>query len=134
MSDTLKQQKIWLAALKSTALLSYYYILYGKMGRLPLKIAIYKRMIRYWCNMLLHPNRNKINILLYQQLLYCYNYGTIKSVWISKLKHILDNTHRPVSIGLARKHEPFQKMTVVSDLCSISKNIYCWSLKFIYQS
>ena len=62
------------------------YMVYGELGRYPISISIKKRMISYWCNLLI-SNQSKINKALYAALL--DRPETCK--WLTFLKTIFDS-------------------------------------------
>ena len=61
------------------------YIVYGELGRYPLRITIMKRMIGYWCTFLLSKQNRLINHL--HRIMYNTDNSTN---WSNKIKNILD--------------------------------------------
>ena len=66
------------------------YMLMGELGRYPIDIIIKSKMITFW-NRLLTGSHDKIAYQIYQIMLKIPNF---KSKWISKIKHILQETGR----------------------------------------
>ena len=64
-------------------------MLYGETGKMPIRLQINKRIIAYWCKIILDKD-NKLISILYKNLLYKYNNGTYKSLWLDNVKNILD--------------------------------------------
>jgi hypothetical protein len=63
-------------------------MLYGELGRYPLHITVYSRMIGFW-NRIITGNNNKYSQRMYNFLL---NNNSYHSKWISKIKEILNLT------------------------------------------
>ena len=79
-------RKITLAR-KSTPL----YMLYGELGRIPIKLIIKSRMTGYW-NRMIKSKATKISFLAYQFLLHTPNFS---SKWIMHIQSIFNQIGRP---------------------------------------
>ena len=63
-------------------------MLYGELGRLPLKYNVELRMINFWYR-LISGNKRKISYNMYQLLFKLDDFGVYHSEWITKLKEII---------------------------------------------
>ena len=79
-------RKITLAR-KSTPL----YMLYGELGRIPMKLIVKSRMIGYW-NRVIKSKGTKFSFLAYQFLLHTPNFS---SEWITYIQSIFNQIGRP---------------------------------------
>ena len=73
-------------ARKSTPL----YMIYGELGRYPIKIAIKNKMINYWSR-LTNGKHNKLAFILYQKMRVSEE---TQFKWLSKIEQILDESVR----------------------------------------
>ena len=65
-------------------------MLFGELGRLPVEIIIYRRMICYWAR-LLSGKQLKFSALLYKVMFNDYIVNGTEYKWIITIKTILDN-------------------------------------------
>ena len=82
----LKFCKIILNVKKSTA----NYMVYGELGRYPLRVLIYSRLIKFWAKIITPSNMNKISFILYQIQLNQLNNGKKKCKWLGFVKSTLE--------------------------------------------
>jgi len=68
------------------------YMLYGELGRYPLHVTIYSKMIGFWSRTLLE-NENKYSKIMYINLI---NNNSRNFKWISKIKQIFDTTGKSI--------------------------------------
>jgi hypothetical protein len=64
-------------------------IVYGELGRHPIRLHIKRRIINYWSR-LLNSKENKISRLLYGIILNLYKQGQYRSKWIVNVENILN--------------------------------------------
>ena len=67
-----------------------FFMLFGELGRLPVEIIIYRRMVCYWAR-LLSGNQLKFSALLYKVMFNDYIVNGTEYKWIITIKTILDN-------------------------------------------
>ena len=65
-------------------------MLYGEVGRLPLRYNIEQRMVNFWYR-IISGNKRKISFNIYQLLYKLDSKGILHSDWIMKIKQILTN-------------------------------------------
>ena len=65
-------------------------MLFGELGRLPVEIIIYRRMVCYWAR-LLSGKQLKFSALLYKVMFNDYIVNGTEYKWIIAIKTILDN-------------------------------------------
>jgi hypothetical protein len=65
------------------------YMFNGELGRHPIYIYVYAKMISFWSRLVL-GNENKLSVKIYN-----YNWTDIKFKWTSKIEEILVNVGRP---------------------------------------
>ena len=115
--------------------------IYGELGRYPLYINRFVRIIKYWSK--IHSSENLIVIKLYQSMLVDCNNGAIN--WASRVKSLLDMFgfsyvwHDPTSVDCLNFHNVFKRRAVEvfyqswSNTISISPSLrlYCYYKKTI---
>ena len=67
-------------------------IVYGEVGKLPLKNIIYKRMISFWIK-ISEDKSTKYSTIIYNLLYKLHTSGAYTFVWLNKIKHLLDSCH-----------------------------------------
>ena len=65
------------------------YMVYGELGRFPLKTIIKQRMVLFWNSLL--SNDNKLSSIMYRLMLKLHDVQPQKFKWISFVKYILDD-------------------------------------------
>jgi hypothetical protein len=65
-------------------------IVYGEFGKSPLQNVVDKRMIQFWIKVS-EGKSSKLSNIVYRLLYKLHNTGEFKSVWLDKVKTILDN-------------------------------------------
>ena len=64
-------------------------MIYGELGRFPLKYKIYSTIINYWKRNI-ESNEQKLSVITYKLLFSMYENHIFISRWIINVKHILD--------------------------------------------
>ena len=64
-------------------------MIYGELGRFPLKYKIYSRIINYWKRNI-KSNDQKLSVITYKFLFSMHENHIFMSRWIVNVKHILD--------------------------------------------
>lgn len=64
------------------------YMVYGELGRFPLRIQIKLRMYNFWCSIV---QDDKLFSNLYKLMVELYIRGDLKSKWLDHIKHMLCN-------------------------------------------
>ena len=65
-------------------------MVYGEVGKLPLEATADKRIVSYWLR-LLNKNEDTFVYMLYNIALQLFNRGECKTMWLCRIKCILDN-------------------------------------------
>ena len=65
-------------------------MVYGELGRYPLRVLIYSRLIKFWAKIITPSNMNKISFILYQIQLNQLNNGKKKCKWLGFVKSTLE--------------------------------------------
>ena len=79
-------------------------MLFGELGRLPVEIIIYRRMVCYWAR-LLSGKQLKFSALLYKVMFNDYIVNGTEYKWIITIKTILDNLGWVIFGYLKRLHQ-----------------------------
>ena len=66
------------------------YMVYGELGRYPLRVLIYSRLIKFWAKIITPSKINKISFILYQIQLNQLNKGKKKCKWLGFVKSTLE--------------------------------------------
>ena len=69
-------------------------MIYGEVGKLPLKITVYSRMINYWFR-LLGGKQSKLSSIMYRLLYTLDNNNIFTSPWLAQIKSILVSSGIP---------------------------------------
>jgi len=67
-----------------------FFMLFGELGRLPIELIIYRRMVCYWARLLSGKN-SKLSTLLYKVMLNDYIVNGTEYKWVITIKNILEN-------------------------------------------
>ena len=65
------------------------FLIYGVLGRFPLKYEIYSRIINYW-KINIESKEQMLSVITYKFLFRMYEHHIFISRWIVKVKHNLD--------------------------------------------
>ena len=65
-------------------------MVYGELGRYPLRVLIYSRPVKFWAKIITPSNMNKISFILYQIQLNRLNKGKKKCKWLGFVKSTLE--------------------------------------------
>ena len=66
-------------------------MIYGEVGRCPLKINILSRLLTYWARIVTNANLNKLTSLMYKLLLNLHRRDIFHSPWLMLVKTTLNN-------------------------------------------
>ena len=69
-------------------------MIYGEVGKLPLKFTVYSRMINYWFR-LLGGKQSKLSSIMYRLLYTLDNNNIFTSPWLAQIKSILVSSGIP---------------------------------------
>ena len=104
------------------------YMVYGELGRYPISISIKKRMISYWCNLLI-SNQSKINKDLYAALL--DRPETCK--WLMFLKTIFDSIGKS-DVWLNQGYQSKIHLCETSERCLKDQFLQNWNSEMLKSS
>ena len=66
-------------------------MVYGELGRCPLKLYVYNKMLSYWCR-IVNSKENKFSHLMYKLMYELDKKAVCKFKWLDCVKNILDNS------------------------------------------